>query len=333
MPSFPNKKKRIVALGNLLLKLLVVGALGAVLVVQVYPDIQAWRTGERMFPLSAPYRWGVLVGAIALMPLNWSLEALKWQKLVRHFTNISFRSCVAGVVAGVTISLFTPNRIGEYGGRILLVEARHNWRAVIATVVGSFSQLLVTWSFGLIALVFFLQHWAPSDWVNMGIWIGLVGLGVVICFAIFFHLRGLEKWTETRWGRLGRGVWKQLRVLRRFHRKDLWSVLLYSGMRYGVYTLQYALMIWFFDDSVSLWVELTCISTLFLLQTGIPFPPLLGVLARGELAVLVWGAAGVDAWVALGASYGLFILNLIVPALLGAGVIVRINVMKSIGYE
>src|SRR5690606_10186722 len=69
----------------------------------------------------------LLLTACALMPFNWLTETLKWTTLLKPVT-LPWRRALAGILSGVTLSLFTPNRIGEYGGRILYVPPADRWR-------------------------------------------------------------------------------------------------------------------------------------------------------------------------------------------------------------
>jgi hypothetical protein len=84
-----------------------------------------------------------LLFAVALMPVNWALETLKWQGLMRVYGPLRFGRAFAAVLSGVTISLFTPNRIGEYGGRLLALAARLAWGAVISSLLGTWIQWAV----------------------------------------------------------------------------------------------------------------------------------------------------------------------------------------------
>src|SRR5262249_6990083 len=59
--------------------------------------------------------WAVAV----MMLLNWGLEACKWRLLLWPLEKISFGRSFKAILAGVALALNTPNRIGEYGGRVL----------------------------------------------------------------------------------------------------------------------------------------------------------------------------------------------------------------------
>jgi hypothetical protein len=81
---------------------------------------------------------------ILLVFVNWGLEARKWQLLMKGIQPMNFITAFKSVLCGVTLSLNTPNRIGEYGGRILFVNDGNRLKAVTLSIAGSISQLIIT---------------------------------------------------------------------------------------------------------------------------------------------------------------------------------------------
>jgi len=62
-----------------------------------------------------------------LMLINWLLEALKWQYLTRNLEQITFWKAIECVFCGLTWAIFTPNRLSEYGGRVMFLSPRLLW--------------------------------------------------------------------------------------------------------------------------------------------------------------------------------------------------------------
>lgn len=280
-----------------------------------------------------PEKWYFLL-ALLLSPVNWGIETQKWRCLLRRFTPVSFWKSFQAVLAGVAISLFTPNRMGEYGGRVLAVELRHGWKAVLATLVGSMSQWLVLFAGGLLGLAIFssfivFKNEAALPWVFAG---GGLLLGALAF--LFSHLYKLPLWlARLPFYKHFRRRLRLISLVHRFRKRDLASALGLAGLRYMTYTLQYYLLLCFFGIGVSPVIGFAGISTLFLFQTSLPLPPVVGLFARGEAALFVWGQFSDQSLAILAASFGLFIINLTAPALLGGIVIVQTNVSKLLGYE
>src|SRR3982751_3837388 len=82
--------------------------------------------------------WVILV----LMLVNWGVEARKWQVLMRPLQKISWWKAYRATLTGLAFALNTPNRVGEYGGRVLYIEEGKRFRAISLTLVGSMSQVL-----------------------------------------------------------------------------------------------------------------------------------------------------------------------------------------------
>jgi hypothetical protein len=126
---------------------------------------------------------------------------------------------------------------------------------------------------------------------------------------------------------------KHFVVLKNYDSKTLSQALGFAFLRYSVYTIQYLLLLHFFGINVSLIDGISGIATIFILQTSIPLPPLLGLAVRSEIAILVWGVFSSNELSILAATFILWILNLIIPALFGMVFIANINVLKSLGYD
>jgi hypothetical protein len=281
-----------------------------------------------------PSRLPWLAGVIVLMPLNWALETLKWRNLVLPFEYISFGKAYKAVLSGVALSIITPQRLGDYGGRILLVAPENNAKAIMATIVANGVQLLVLMAFGSIGLLlivpFFITLNASAYWV-----LGVVLAGVIVLISLILFSgkklisRLLQRWKFKKW----QWISQPLEVFENYNNRDLLKAVFWAVLRYITYATQYYLLLCFFGITLPVWAAFAGIATIFLIQTSIPLPPVLGVLARGEIAILMWTQFEAEALSALGASYFLFIINLSIPALVGLAVILKLNIIKSLRYE
>src|SRR5690349_19743709 len=101
-------------------------------------------------------RW-MLFSVFALMLVNWGVEARKWQVLLRPLERMSWLRAYKAIFAGLAFAVNTPNRVGEYGGRIIYVSESKRLKAISLTVVGSMSQLLITILVGCGGMVFLLN--------------------------------------------------------------------------------------------------------------------------------------------------------------------------------
>ena len=326
-----QQKKRAFLLINWLLK----GTIAALLVFTLYK--QAFEGKNLALAIQAaqamPWKesWPWLGVTFLLLPINWMLETQKWRSLLSPFWPISFRQAFIGVVAGVSFSLFTPNRIGEYGGRMLAVPPRYNWHAVMAALVGNLAQLLVLIGCGLIGALHVAGfYFEDAQLLFSGFWWLAVGL---LCgmYVLFFNIGWVS--VVARVLPLPRKVLRLLVMLRYYRSRHLSIALGLAGARYATYSFQYFCLLGFFGIEAPVGAALAGIATIFLIQASIPLPPALGLLARGEAALLALGPHGGEEVAILAATFSLFIINLCLPALLGMAAIFKINVLKSLGYE
>lgn len=95
-----------------------------------------------------------LLAAIALSVANLSTETVKYQSLLGK-NRIDFANAFRSVLAGMSVGIWTPNRVGEFLGRLRYAPRGEKKRSMGATVAGSLLQGGVTILFGCIGLAFF----------------------------------------------------------------------------------------------------------------------------------------------------------------------------------
>jgi hypothetical protein len=107
--------------------------------------------------LSFGQNFNLILLVIALMFVNWGIEALKWKLLINRAEPLSFVKSYLAVFSGATLTLFTPNRIGEYGGRFIFLKDPLRSETIQATILGSIAQIWVTILAGLIGFFWWLS--------------------------------------------------------------------------------------------------------------------------------------------------------------------------------
>ncbi len=275
-----------------------------------------------------------LIACCLLMPLNWAAETIKWGFLVRRVQHIGFWQAYRAVFAGVSTSLFLPNRIGDFGGRLLFLKSKNAMKVVVSTLVGSWAQQLILIAFGFLGFAYFLIMLWQVDLVFLN---GVIVLGVGFVIILLFMFLNLEMvvpiFKKIRLLYKFPRLIKSINTLRQYTRHELLQTLLWAFIRYSIYTIQYFLIVRFYGIDVEILRGLSCITTIYLLQTSIPLPPVMGLLARGEVALKIWGIFTPNKLSILAATFTLWVINLIIPALIGLVFILQLNVLKSLGYE
>ncbi|MBK8499696.1 MAG: flippase-like domain-containing protein [Flavobacteriales bacterium] len=272
--------------------------------------------------------WSAMASTFVLMLLNWGIEAVKWRKLVQGLEALSLRRAVAAVYAGTSIGLITPNRVGEFVGRVLFLAPAHRIPGSFATAVGSIAQFVVTVVTGTIAFSLMRAGTWPLDgspWTSIA---GMVLCSVVAggSLVLYFNpdlLRTLIARLPVvrRWER-------HAAVLEGFSLKELFAVLMLSLARYVVFTVQF-LIVLAAVAGIAPGEALLAVPVAFLISTLIPTVMLTELGVRGSVAVaLISPQVSQDQGVFL-ASTLLWLINIGVPALVGSFILLLARIRSA----
>lgn len=309
------------------LKLLLLLAIGYLLYTQVYMHTDVDLLQSKFDEGLQQGRWYYLLICVLLMPFNWLIESQKWRMLIAAWIKIPLRKAFKGILAGLSVGIVTPARIGEYAGRLIVLPNGSKAKSLMATLMSSISQNVANLIFGFFgAIVFFYCYFPIPPYVYMaGSVIGLAAL--VLVMTLYLHadkwnLQQLLSWKPLHF------LQQQANVLSQYDRHLLSQVLQWSLLRYIVYTIQYVLMLYFLGISIPLAAAISGVALIYLIQSGIPLPPILGVVARGELALLIWSIFTDNVAGILVATFGLWVINLVIPALFGLLIVLNVNNRK-----
>ena len=328
------KKKRTNII-NIILKLVLVLLFVYVIYKQTFIDNDAglmWKEVK-----SNLYNSNIFLLALTflLMFLNWSLEALKWKLLIASFEKISFAKAIKTIMLGITTGFITPAKLGDYFGRVLLIENKNNWKGVWATFISSISQSVATVFFGYFGLLYFFRYFFKVENYLFYSFAFLGALLIVLAILVYYHAEialniarrvGLKKI-------VGKIINADNNIKELIPSGTLNKVLILSISRYIIYTIQYLLLIRFFGIEGETIDLITAILTIFIIQSGIPLPPVSNILARGEIAIFIFSYFSTNKILILSSTFSLWIINILIPAFIGLIIIFRINIPKSFGYD
>jgi hypothetical protein len=269
-----------------------------------------------------------------LMFVNWGIEARKWQLQIAPLERFSFLKSFKAVLAGCSITMLTPNRIGEYGGRIMYVEEQHRLRAIPLTILGSISQLTITMLMGSIGLsvlkygsivsrsTFSSISWLLSD--------GLYAISLVvtvILLLLYFRVHFLIIWISKI--EFLQKFTSYVEVLDTFSGKQLLRILFLSFLRYMVFILQYMLLLQVMEVGIAYPVSFLLLTIFYLLMAVAPTIGFTELPIRAVTSVWLFelfsrNIVGIQA-----ATFGIWLINLVLPAVLGSLLIFSIKIMKE----
>jgi hypothetical protein len=269
------------------------------------------------------------LGVILLMVVNWGLEAAKWQMSVAVIHPLSFVQSFKAVLTGVSFAVSTPNRVGEYLGRMLYMPEGKRLKVIAITLVGSMSQILVTFYMGLFGLIRYRQE-VTEKWPVLNGWtqwiIGVLSVLVVILTLFYFHLPFFEKKLERRFRK--RSWLYLIQAISVFGMQRLSKLLLLSLARYIVFAIQYVLLFRLFEVNIAASALFWMMSVVFLVLAAIPSIALADLGVRGEVSLQLIGLLSSNSLGILLTSVAAWFINLIIPALAGSLLVVGLRVFK-----
>jgi hypothetical protein len=266
-----------------------------------------------------------------LMWVNWALETWKWQIALKPVQSIGFFRAFKAVLAGTCIASFTPNRVGEYLGRMLFVDPGNKILSVTPTILCSMSQMLVTLVAGAFGLWLFssLPFHFQSSFITSSFFkfamiltaLAAIGLGLV-----YFRFDPLVRRVNT-WLKKSQ---KKFSIPQDFRFSVLTGMLILSTIRYLVFILQYFLLFSLFGIPLMGKQVFTGVSVMFVLMAVVPTLTFLTDLGfRWAAGIQIFQVFTSNMAGILAVSLGIWLINLIIPALVGSLLILRIKLFSS----
>ena len=282
---------------------------------------------------------------LVMMVLNWGIESLKWQFVIGKIEKIPFLRSVQAVLTGVSVSSFTPNRIGEYFGRAFILDKASHMEGILITILSSMSQLLITILTGTIAGIilipgFFIPYIHPYSYFYYLIILLLFFLDALLLL-LYFNVPVLITLRDRLLkGKRMEKVRKFFDVFSKFSFSDLLKLILFSLVRYSVFTIQYFILLRVFSVDIPFFNALLFISLIFLVISVIPTVFLTELGVRDSVALFLFGiyfskTGAMTDEARLGilmASTLLWVINLAIPALIGTFFTLRLKFFRKLNH-
>ncbi|MEZ5081838.1 MAG: lysylphosphatidylglycerol synthase domain-containing protein [Bacteroidales bacterium] len=276
-----------------------------------------------------------------LMIVNWGIESMKWQFLINKVERIGFLKSFEAVLSGISVSIFTPNRMGEWFGRVFIMKKANPWKGVFITMIGSFSQLLITLIIGSISLIFYVPvYFKDSDYYSTYLLYGLILIVMAVIAAlilIFLNITSIPGFVSRLLKKRFVHFNEYLSVISSYSTFELSTVLLFSFLRYCVFALQFYILLMMFSVDIPLIHGLMIISLVFFVMTAIPTVTLAELGIRGSVSLIIIGKyferfGELTDKINLGivsSTSTLWLINLAIPALLGTLFVYRLTFFRK----
>jgi uncharacterized protein (TIRG00374 family) len=256
-------------------------------------------------------RFDYLAGAFILMTANIAAQMLKWRYFVRLMNpEISNTETVASFLFGMTLGTVTPGQIGEFGGRVLGHGSLPAGRIIGLTLVDRLQMICVLGLAGIISFTV-LFHFE-----------GLLTVSVVLPFGVFFVYLFFNPSIIARLlSRLNLKIINRplvqdfIEAIEVFQSRQLFISLLYSITFYLIVYFQMCLLLNSFSQvgpTDAFWG----FAAMMFLKALVPIS--LGDLGiREASSVYFYSLRGIAGTTSLSASLLLFVINVLVPSILG----------------
>lgn len=271
----------------------------------------------------------LMIGLVLILGVvNIGLQYIKWRITCNEVLEVKdnskiFRSLFFGFSAGI----ITPLRIGEYFGRGIEFRDKSLVQVTVATLVDKFFPLLMVASIGSVSSLLFIYYYH-----NVSIYL-VLSLFVLI-FSFFYLLLMLlvsnRFWNNLLFSRLNtssrvRSFLDKLKIFENLDKRYFYKMIVISFLFYSCFLIQYALLAMAFSNHFNFINYLWAANLIMFSKTIIP-PVSIGELGiREGVSIYFLTQMGESASVGFNASIFLFIINLLIPALIGVGMFLRKN--------
>ena len=259
--------------------------------------------------------------AMTLLPVNLFFQFRKWQLLVKFVKpDVAHREVLFSLLAGMSLGMVTPGRIGEFARSAFIRHA--SWQTLLGFImIEKIFSIVTLYVFGFWGLSYFVHlKIAPPS-----LWLPLVLLGLALVAVVFMLLqparvrRGFSHLLHRR--TFHSGVEKMLVAFQSFSAPGARMLFLNCTGQVLVYMFQFVLLTNAFVH-LSLLQGLAAASAIMTVKSWLPIA--LGDLGiRESAAVFFFGLLGVPAAAAFNASFLLFVINILVPGLIGFSLLLR----------
>ena len=260
---------------------------------------------------------GYLLLFVVLAVINWVLEIFKWQTVISPVKKISFHEAARQTLGSFTVSLATPNRLGEYGAKVCYYPKQEWKKVAMLNFVGSSGQMFITLISGVIGLYFLMMNYQISLSTVKITFLIVIAFGALIT-AYFFRAK--------KWFIKGLSIIRVVRYIDQLDNKVKFKVLLLSTLRYVCFSYLFIELLWFFGSDISLREGYPLILSMYLFTSLIPTIFIFDVVVKGGVALWLFSLAGVPDIAVISTVMVMWLLNYLGPSLIGSFFVVTYKI-------
>lgn len=261
-----------------------------------------------------------LTAAFTLSFINIALQYFKWKITCNHLLNENDeKKIITSLFYGFSAGSFTPARIGEYFGRAIVFRNKSLLEVTIATLIDKLFPLLIVASLGTISSILFLHYYYQvSFYITVALFI--------VFFTIFYFVVMLffspKFWDNFLFQKLKSSehlnkFFERLKPLQSLDKKYSFQMILISLLFYSCFLLQYSLLVLSFSGNNDFFNYMWAGNLVMFAKTIIPPVSFAELGIREGASVFFLTYFGETEAAGFNASFFLFIINVLLPSLVG----------------
>ncbi|GGI55862.1 lysylphosphatidylglycerol synthase domain-containing protein [Winogradskyella haliclonae] len=262
-----------------------------------------------------------IIFLLFLTIFNWFFEITKWKILVSTIKKISFFEALEQSLGGLTASLITPNRIGDYGAKAIYYTKPYRKQIVLLNLMGNVSQMTITTIIGFIGMVVFYSTYdLELNYRKVSSF--LIIVVIVTSFAAF----GLQ---QSRFKIKGFSIERVIDFVKNIPQRIHVLNFGLSLIRYGIFSFQFYVLLQIFGVGIDYKTAMVAISSMYLLASIVPSLAVFDVLIKTSAAVYLFSFLDINDLIILSISNLMWLLNFILPSVFGSYFVLNFKLPKA----
>lgn len=251
----------------------------------------------------------VLLSFLGLSLANWFLEILKWKTVVSYFKNIAINTAMKQSLYALTVSMATPNRLGDYGAKALFYDQKDRKKVLFLNLYSNSIQMMVTLIFGIIGIFYIVERFELT--------LSYIKLATGICIILILLIFGY-RYKERHLIINGLTISKVFNKIVSFPRVLKYKTIVFSFSRYLIFSFLFYRLLIFYGASIAFFDAVPLIFAMYLLVSIVPSFILFDVIVRGGTAIWLFSFMEIHEVIVICTVLTMWILNFVIPSIVGA---------------
>ncbi|MEZ4779742.1 MAG: hypothetical protein R2786_10210 [Flavobacteriaceae bacterium] len=246
---------------------------------------------------------------LGLATSNWLFEIKKWQVITSVIKKISFSEATRQSLAALTVSLATPNRIGDYGAKAMYFNKEERKKIVFLNFIANGFQFLITFFMGMMGVWKIFPY--LENQISIPTWIGFFCVVIVICIMSYIF-------RKKEWFIKGLSIDHIWQAYKKLPSLITWKTLFFASLRYSLFSTLFYLLLQFYGAESSFLETIPFIFCMYLLVSIIPTFLVVDIIVRGSIAIGLLTILKIPETIIAATVFSMWLLNFLLPATIGS---------------